>query len=208
MTEHLELGVPPLDRKLDGGLPVGGVAVLTASPASQTELLLSRLVDGHETAYLSTERPASAIRAAMREAGVDAENLTIYDVGRETPVLDALQYVRESIDQDLLIVDPVDSLERADRDQYSEFLTTLSRTTESENATALLYGLSGSSEPDGRALTTYMADVVLDLETSVEQETVRNKLTVPKYRGGRAVEESIRLELTEHVRIDTSRDIA
>lgn len=208
MSDRLGIGVQPLDRKLGGGLPTGSVVALTASPSSQSELLLSRLLAGHETAYLSTERTASAIRSALRARGVDLDALTIYDVGRETPVIDALQFVRERVDQELLIVDPVNRLEGGDEDQYREFLTALGRQVANTDATALLYGLSGPTIPEGRTLTTYMADVVVELETTVEDGTVENQLTVPKFRGGRAFEESMRLELTERVKVDTSRDIA
>jgi hypothetical protein len=53
-----------------------------------------------------------------------------------------------------------------------------------------------------------MADVVFDLETRVGSDTVENRLTVPKFRGGRALPEVIKLELEDGVDIDTSRDIA
>lgn len=206
--ERLPFGISPLDRQLGGGLPVGSVVTLTASAASQSELLLSRLVAGRQAAYLATERSASAVRSAMHDRDVDLEELTIYDVGRETPVLDAIRYVREQIDQTVVIVDPVNRLEAADQDQYRQFLTTLDRKMESTDATALLYGLSGGSVPEGRMLSKYMADVVLQLETTVEDGTLHNRLTVPKYRGGRALEEPTRLSLTESVTVDTSRDIA
>lgn len=207
-NDRLGVGIPALDRELEGGFPRGSLVELTAASASQSELLLSRMATGRETAYLTTERPASAIRSSMRERGVGLEDLTIYDVGHETPVLDALQYVREQVDQELLIVDPVNPLEAADRDQYRRLLTTLARRMDATDGLALLYGIDGATVPDGRTVTTYMADVVLDLETTVEDGTVRNRLTVPKFRGGPAFTETMRLELTERVHVDTSRDIA
>ena len=53
-----------------------------------------------------------------------------------------------------------------------------------------------------------MADVVFDLDTSVKGDRIENHLTVPKFRGGIAVPDVIKLELREQVDIDTSRDIA
>jgi len=208
MADRLATGIPALDRKLDGGLPRGGLSTLTAAPDSQSELLLSQLAIGQETAYISTERPASSVRTAMEDNGVNAADLTIYDVSCETPILDSIRYVREYVDQDLVVVDPVDVLEAAGHDQYREFLAELGNRMETTGGTAVLYGLVGGAIPAGRTLTTYMADVVLNLETTVEDESIRNRLTVPKFRGGAAFDESLRLELTERVGVDTSRDIA
>jgi archaellum biogenesis ATPase FlaH len=73
---------------------------------------------------------------------------------------------------------------------------------------AVLYALSGESIPANRDITHGMADVILDLETSVVGSDIINVLSVPKYRGGRALDETIKLKLTERVSIDTSRDIA
>ena len=53
-----------------------------------------------------------------------------------------------------------------------------------------------------------MADVVFQLETTVEGDRIENRLAVPKFRGGRAMSDVIKLELSDEVDIDTSRDIA
>jgi hypothetical protein len=53
-----------------------------------------------------------------------------------------------------------------------------------------------------------MSDVVFDLQTAVDGAEVENRLAVPKFRGGRAPDETIKLRLSEQVTVDTSRDIA
>jgi hypothetical protein len=53
-----------------------------------------------------------------------------------------------------------------------------------------------------------MADVVFDLQTDTSGSQIINRLAVPKFRGGRALEDTIKLKLTDGVTIDTSRDIA
>ena len=208
MGDRLATGIAALDRELEGGLPTGRVVLLTAPADSQAELLVSRIANGPDTAYLSSERPASSVRSAMETTDVSVDELTVYDVGTDTPILDSIRYLRESIDQELVVVDPVDALEGGGRDQYREFLVALGRQMDATDATALLYALDEPSTPTARTLTAYMADVVLNLETTVRDGTVYNRLTVPKYRGGAAFEESMRLELTERVGVDTSRDIA
>jgi len=53
-----------------------------------------------------------------------------------------------------------------------------------------------------------MADVVFDLQQKYDGTEVDTRLAVPKFRGGQALSETIKLELGERVRVDTSRDIA
>jgi hypothetical protein len=62
--------------------------------------------------------------------------------------------------------------------------------------------------PTNRRYTEHMADVVFDLRTVVDGAEIENRLAVPKFRGGRAPEETIKLRLSEQVAVDTSRDIA
>jgi len=50
--------------------------------------------------------------------------------------------------------------------------------------------------------------VVFDLDTEIRNAEVSNRLSIPKFRGGRAPADTIKLELAEEVSIDTSRDIA
>ena len=53
-----------------------------------------------------------------------------------------------------------------------------------------------------------MADVVFGLRPAVGGAEIETRLAVPKFRGGSALEETIKLKMTEDVSIDTSRDIA
>ncbi|KPN31647.1 hypothetical protein SY89_02396 [Halolamina pelagica] len=62
--------------------------------------------------------------------------------------------------------------------------------------------------PDNRDVTAHVADVVFDLQTTITNAEIENRLVVPKFRGGKALAEPIKLRLAESVNIDTSRDIA
>ncbi len=73
---------------------------------------------------------------------------------------------------------------------------------------AILHCLEGRSVPDQRDITEHVVDVVFQLRTTISGDRVENRFAVPKFRGGRALPETIKLELTENVSIDTSRDIA
>jgi hypothetical protein len=62
--------------------------------------------------------------------------------------------------------------------------------------------------PENRDMSEHMADVIFDLETTVSGSEIENRLAVPKFRGGRPPEETIKLRLGDRVTVDTSRDIA
>ena len=73
---------------------------------------------------------------------------------------------------------------------------------------AILHCLDGRAVPPLRDTTEHFADVIFYLKTDVTGDEVENRLAVPKFRGGRAPSDVIKLDLVEEVSIDTSRDIA
>jgi KaiC/GvpD/RAD55 family RecA-like ATPase len=73
---------------------------------------------------------------------------------------------------------------------------------------AHLHCLDGHGVPELRDTTEHMADIVFELDTRVKGDRVENRLAVPKFRGGQALADVIKLELADEVEIDTSRDIA
>ena len=73
---------------------------------------------------------------------------------------------------------------------------------------AILHAMEGRSVPELRDVTEHMADVVFKLNTEIQGTEIVNRLSVPKFRGGRALDETIKLNLSTGVSIDTSRDIA
>jgi KaiC/GvpD/RAD55 family RecA-like ATPase len=208
MGRRLPTGIDVLDRKLSGGIPAGSVVALSASPASQSELLLYELTAPRETLYLTTERSAEAVRDAIERTNAPTGSPEIQHVGGEAPLDQVGRLVETLPHESTLIVDPVDILERRERTRYRRFMNGLQTAMVNTESVAVLHCLSGASPPAGRDLTEYMADVVFSLDTRISGESIENRLAVPKFRGGRALSETIKLELEEQVRIDTSRDIA
>lgn len=208
MARQLRTGLRTLDRKLDGGLPAGSVVALSASPASQAELFLYRFAVARSTLYLTTERPAPAVRSGIERAGFPTEGIAVRETGRQTPLDAADRLLRAPpIDPEFVLIDAVDALERADAASYRAFLDTLQSYVARTETVAVLHCLDGRRVPERRDLTEYVADVILDLDTHADDD-VETRLTVPKFRGGRALTDAIKLELAGDIRIDTSRDIA
>jgi KaiC/GvpD/RAD55 family RecA-like ATPase len=208
MAGRLSTGIGVLDRKLDGGLPAGSVVAFSAPPASQGELLLYELTAARPTLYVSTDRAEEAVRDGLRATQSRTGDPTIRRVPGDAPLQHAQRLVSMLPEQSNLIIDPVNILESAGESAYRTFMNEVQNHMRNTESIAVLHCLDGRHVPPARDLTEHMADVVFDLQTSVKGDTIENRLAVLKFRGGRALGDTIKLELGERVRIDTSRDIA
>lgn len=208
MVQRLPTGIDVLDRQLDGGLPAGSVVAFEASPASQGELLLYELVRPRPTLYLTTDRNESAVADSFERTKIPVEAPDIQFLPGDAPLDTGRRAFRNVGTEETLIVDTIDPLERTDRTRYETFMNELANHMQNTNSVTILHCLKSETEPELRSTTEHMADVVLDLRTRLSAGEIENRLAVPKLRGGRALSESIKLNLEERVRIDTSRDIA
>lgn len=201
-------GIGPLDRRLGGGVPAGSVVALTAPPTSQSELLLYQLAAQQRTLYLSARRTAPAIRDAIERSVPQYAQIHVHAVDRDAPVDDITDLVGQFDASSVVVIDPMDVIEASEPDRLREFCCTLRERLVEADSIAVLHCLSGRDVPDGRDVTANMADVVFQLETERDGDSVENTLAVPKFRGGPALGKALELELTEDVVVDTSRDIA
>jgi KaiC/GvpD/RAD55 family RecA-like ATPase len=204
-TDRRPTGIDELDRKLGGGVPPGGIVALTAPPVSQSELFLYEVATAGSTVYLTTERSVATVRTVLDEAaadGIDADVTGVDDVA------DAAEAVADLPSASTVIVDPVAPLERGDGDDYLQFLNRLKARLRETDSTALLHCLDRRTVPPTRDTTEYVADIVFELTTEVHGDALENYLTVPKFRGGSALEERIKLHLATDVTIDITRTIA
>jgi KaiC/GvpD/RAD55 family RecA-like ATPase len=208
VAERLQTGITVLDRQLGGGLPAGSVVVLSADPASQSELFLYELTAARNTLYLTTLRSDQAVNDAINEASCRVGQPQVRDIGGNAPLDNANRLVHELPEGWNLIIDVVDELERQERSRLRSFMNNLQTLMKNTGGLAVLHALDGPTTPGNRDLSEHMADVVFDLDTQVRGSEIQNRLAVPKFRGGQALEETIKLRLAEDVSIDTSRDIA
>lgn len=208
MAQRLPTGISVLDRQLDGGIPAGSIVTLTADPASQSELFLYKLTAARGTLYLTSIRSDQAVRDAFDRSTTQVGDPTVRDIGGSTPLDRANRLIRELPVSANLIVDIVDPLEQSDQARYREFLNGLQTHMINTGSVAVLHAMKSESEPENRYLSEHMSDLVFDLRTNVTSSEIVNRMVIPKFRGGRALEEPIKLSLTEEVTIDTSRDIA
>ncbi|GGC56020.1 MULTISPECIES: RAD55 family ATPase [Haloferax] len=205
---RLATGIDVLDRQLGGGIPAGSIVLLAADPASQSELFLHELTTTRGTLWLTTIRSEQAVTDALERNPVPTGNPTVRDVGGDAPLDAASSLVRDLPEGANLVIDVVDVLERSEPPRYRRFLNDLQTHMVNTQGLTVLHGLKGETIPDNRDLTEHMADVVFDLDTKIDGSEIVNRLAVPKFRGGRALDETIKLRLAERVTVDTSRDIA
>ncbi|MFB6129764.1 MAG: RAD55 family ATPase [Salinigranum sp.] len=206
--ERLPTGITVLDRQLDGGIPPGSIVLLSADPASQSELFLYELTAARATLYMTTVRSDQAVRDALRRVPGRTGNPTVREVSGEAALDQANRLVGSLPENANLIIDVVDVLERAAPTRYREFLNQVQTHMINTGGLAILHALKGQSIPDNRDMSQHMADVVFDLQTRTKGSEIENRLAVPKFRGGSALEETIKLRLSREVSVDTSRDIA
>jgi KaiC/GvpD/RAD55 family RecA-like ATPase len=207
MARRLPTGISVLDRQLDGGIPPGSILLLSADPASQSESLLYEIAAARGTLYVTTIRSEQAVRDAIERYRGSVDRLSVRDAGDYPPIDNATRLVKDLPENANLLIDVVDPLEDADSTRYRRFLNELQTHMVNTGSIAVLHAMHGDETPN-RSLTKHMADVVFDLRTDTSGSQIVNRLAIPKFRGGSALEETIKLKLTDGVTIDTSRDIA
>lgn len=211
MTKRTRIptGVSNLDRALGGGIPTGSIITLSVHPASQAELMVHMLSKKRDTYYITTERSRESIRYEYHRSPTGADMPTIVELDIGNPLENARDRIELIPEDQFTVFNPINVVEsEASKEDYRTFLNELQEHMLDTDGITLLYALDGHSIPDTRDTTLNISDIILDLDTKVDSGEIINELAIPKFRGGRALDETLKLELTETVAIDTSRDIA
>jgi KaiC/GvpD/RAD55 family RecA-like ATPase len=209
MANRLRTGIDVLDRKLDGGIPAGSIVVLSAQPASQAELFLYELTATRGTLWLSLDRTAESVVTSIEQTPANTGDPTVRHISGEAPLDNAGKLVSALPETSNLIVDPLDVLEAQEpHSRFRAFMNDLQNHIVNTGSLAIVHCLDGRDVPPLRDTTEHFADVVFQLDTTTNGDEVENRLAIPKFRGGRAPNDIIKLNLVEEVSIDTSRDIA
>lgn len=236
MADRVSTGVAELDRELDGGIAPASVVLLQTPPDSQGELLLKELALAQETLYLSTTRPAEAIGEWIAGETVAAD-LTIEHIGsafetneapapeatagsatgglearsdpnEESALSAAVDAIRGFERRGCILIDPLNPLETGPEAGYVAFLHALRDHLVSTESVAVLHAVKTTTEPRCRWLSQQYADAVWDVRVGRDTIDVEFRLAVTKARSGELPGEEIKLELSDRVAIDVSRDIA
>lgn len=204
---RLATGIELLDRKLDGGVPAGSITAVLAPPASQSELLLYELATARPTLYLTSVRAAEDVRETFSRLAFDESDVEVVAVDPADPVDDVLELIESLPSPGTLILDAIEPFETLPAQTYWAFLNELRARLSQADAVCFLHCLDGRAVAPLRDSTEYLADLVFRMETTRRGDRVENSLSVPKYRGGQALEDVVKLSLTTGVDVDVSRNL-
>jgi KaiC/GvpD/RAD55 family RecA-like ATPase len=205
--ERVSTGIRLLDRHLDGGLRPGSLTTLVASPASQVNPLFYEFMEDRSWLYLSTYRSTRAVEEELDE--LLWGDVEVAHVGVDRPARRINEAIADMTGERHVIVDPMTPVEaNTSIGQYVDLLNGLKDYLLDSGCIALLYCTEQETVPDRRETTLTMADVVWELEVVVESKGVETRLTVPKYRSRRAIDEVIKLDLGQKAVVDASKNIA
>lgn len=211
---RMSTGVSVVDDRLGGGFPAGSLVALVAPPETQSELLLYQLTAQRQTLYLSTLRSEEGVKEAFDRSSIDVGNPMVAYAEPDTAFDEIGDVVGRAGTRMNLIVDAANTLERRDPAAYQSFINKLHTYVRRTGSIAMLHCHDTDAiETDpaaarGREITLGISDAVLELRRTVAGNDVETALVVSKFRGGSALTEPIKLELTDDVRVDTSRDLA
>jgi hypothetical protein len=201
------LGVPVLDRAMDGGVAPGQLVALTAPTGVQSELFGRRLASSAPTRWLSPLRPATEVRHELERVAPDAAaNASVVHASPDALLSDPRAALSDLASGGNVVLDPLTPLERVDDDRYLDLLDAVKTAVTDSGGVALLHAVGGA-DGAGRRTTLCRADETWRLDQRVEDAGVRTRFHVSKRRRGAAMTEPLRLELTDHIHVDHSRDI-
>jgi hypothetical protein len=207
-SAHRAFGFDALDAALGGGLPAGKLSLLAAPADSQSELLLERITTEHEALYVPTERPAEEVTEQLLAAGDDPMPTDVAQAEPGELLYDEAIGETYFPEDGVVVVDPVDAMEEAEREPYLRLLANLRSAAASTGSAVLLHCRRGEDPPALRSTTLGRVDLAMELRRVFHTRKVETYLTIGKHRGGTARVEPIKLVLTDDVEVDTSRDIA
>lgn len=209
MNDEFYTGIQPLDRELSSGIPPGSLLLLKARPDTQSELLLQTFMNNKDSVYITTNRSKEAVENGLEKSPFLSNLPHLIEVSRESPLDDLKQKVHSLPEDCYVIIDAIDILEQLGATRYQTFLNELQSHMIETDSVAVLhcYKYLNQSPPNNRHLTEGISDIVFNLEFIEDSGDIETKLIVSKFRGGKALDEAVKVKLTNTVQVDTSRDI-
>lgn len=205
-TRRFSTGLTFLDRRIDGGLIPGCLLALTAPPGSQSELLIAELIRARPTTVVSTTRPEAEVQE-WAKTRADTADLSVITLDPESVLAQPERITEDLSPESFVVVDSVNGLETAPREQYMGFLNHLKERLRETDSVGILHCIDQVDNPAQRGLTLHRADYVWQLEVLTLSREIKTRLLITKARHGRALTEPVPLRLTDRVQVDTSRRI-
>lgn len=200
-------GLPFLDQRIDGGIPIRSTVVFRAPPESQAQLFLRDVTGTRPRHYISTDCPdeRELLTSVTRE---EEDSDTTVSYANPADLLSSPTEVLErGRPESFVVIDAIDQVERASYTEYVTFLTELKRWIRETDSVAFLHCHECPDEPPRRSITLNRADHIWSLKMELRSQSIAYRLYVTKARKTRALVEPVPLLLTDQVRVDTTRNI-
>ncbi|MFB6303087.1 MAG: RAD55 family ATPase [Haloferacaceae archaeon] len=184
-------GLPPLNRKLDGGIPHGTLVAFTAPTRTQSELFLHQLATNQSVHSVSTTCPEESEFYDRLPDWTSADDVSFQYV-EPTEFHDTPESVLDGVDPETyVVVDNADPFERIERRQeYLTWLDALAAWMRANESVAVLHcttNLADGATPRWRRLTEKRADFILEMKRITTSREIQTQLVVAKARGERAL---------------------
>ena len=213
--DWLSTGIDALDRYLDGGIPPGRLVSFVTPADTQGELVVKQIASQHDCLYLTSLRSEWEVQETVRDyiqpfGSVDSDRVDFRVRNLDPDArLEAAENHLDTIDEEsMVVIDSVNELEDDFASPYVEFLHNFKELLWDSGSVGILNCIEDGTIPPDREVTFRLSDIIWRLRRSVDTGRIEYLLDVSKFRGGRALTEPIKLELTDEIEIDTSRDIA
>jgi len=183
--------------------------LLKARPDTQSELILQKFANDSDSIYITTTRNEATVETKLKDSRFLSNMPHIIDIDPSSPLDDLNKKLHSFPENCYIIIDAIDMIENLDQERYRKFLNDLQNHLENTESVGVLHAYKYQNEepPENRFLTEGIVDIVFNLKFNEDGGDVENKLIVSKFRGGRALEEAVKIKLTDTVEVDTSRDI-
>lgn len=206
--QRFSTGVRFLDKRLNGGIPPGGLVAFVTPSDSQSELLFEELVGAQTVWYLSTFcSDEDELREIVSPADGRSTDLTAEYVHPNDLLENPAEYTEQINPETFVVFDTVNSLEAGPTNQYLDFLNQLKKQLRAMDSIGIVHCLADEPKPESRPLTLKRADHIWRLELAVSDRLI-TRLVIPKSREYQVLTEPLELELVDQVVVDTSRNIA
>lgn len=231
LRKGIPTGIALLDKRLDGGLPVGSFVCLYADPIAMPEAFLYQFANSTKSYYITTNRPAKYIARDMELLHFNPKNVIFVDIFTQYYLNEYGQFVIEDRYRDKEIFDFLAEKLVELNGELGEFVVVVDNLSFFLNLNVewglkewLLNRLYSIAKEKENLVYVYLikklhpysvvnlvlelSDVVINVEAERVGERIVTKFALPKIRGKKPITEFFRFVVDEGVQIDTSRDIA